>query len=74
MVVIFSLITCCNGSRTKENPSETRGTYLWVNLLKTPLAETTKRLIDETEHLSKDEFHLSHYTHITNSIPDIRSI
>ena len=47
-----------------------RGTYLWMNPLKTPLAETTNKGNDRNGASNKDEFHNNHYRHITNSIFD----
>ena len=61
------------GRGKDKKPSEARGTYLWMNLLKTPLAEATIRIMIEMEHLTKDKFHNNHYKHITNAIYDERS-
>ena len=72
MGVIFNQIYSSGGRGKEKNPSEARGTYLWMNLLKTPLEEATIRIIIEMEHLTKDEFHNNHYKHITNAISDER--
>ena len=72
MSVIFSQISSSGGRGKDKNPSESRGTYLWMNLLKTPLAEATIRIMIEMEHLTKDEFHKNYYKHIMNSISDER--
>ena len=70
MSVIFSQ-TYSSGDRRKEKMSNVeRGTYLWMNLLKTPLAKETIRIMIEMEHLTKDKFHNNHYKHITNAIYD----
>ena len=48
MGVIFGQIYS-SGCRGKEkNPNAARGTYLWMNLLKTSLAEATIRIIVST--------------------------
>ena len=72
MDVIFSQIYSSGGRGKEKNSSEERGIYLWMNLFKTPL-ESTIRIMTEMEHLTKDEFHNSHYKHITNSISDEKS-
>ena len=71
--VIFSQISSSGGRGKEKNPSEARGTYLWMNLLKTPLAKETIRKMTEMEHLTKDEFHNNHYKHIMNAISNERS-
>ena len=73
MGVIFSQISSSGGRGKEKNPSEERGTYLWMNLLRTLLAEETIRIMTKLEHLTKDEFHNNHYKHITNAISDERS-
>ena len=74
MGVIFSQISSSGGRGKDKKPSEARGTYLWMNLLKTPLAEATIRIImTKMEHLTKDELNNNHYKHITNSNSDARS-
>ena len=71
--VVFSQISSSGGRRKEKNPNEARGTYIWMNLLKTPLAKATLRIMKKMEHLTKDEFHNYHYKHITNAIFDERS-
>ena len=73
MGVIFSQISSSGGRGKEKNPSEERGTYLWMNLFITPLTESTIRIMTKMEHLTKDEFHNNHYKHITNAISDERS-
>ena len=73
MSVIFIQISLSGDRRKEKKSSAARGTYLWMNLLKTPLAEATIRIMTEMEHLTKDEFHNNHYKHITNAISDERS-
>ena len=70
MGVIFIQISSSGGRGKEKKPSEGRGTYLWRNLLKTPLAKATIRIMTEMEHLTKDQFHNNHYKHIMNAISD----
>ena len=53
MSVIFNQIYLSGGRRKEKKSSAARGTCLWMNLLKTPLAETTLRLMTEIEHLTR---------------------
>ena len=53
MGVTFSQISSSGGRGKEKNPSEARGTYLWMNFLKTPLAEATIRIMTEMEHLTR---------------------
>ena len=70
MGVIFNQISSSGGRGNEKNPGEARGTYLWMNILKTLLVEATIRIMIEMEHLTNDEFHNNHYKHITNAIYD----
>ena len=73
MGVIFSQISSSGGRGKEKSPSEERGTYLWMNLLKAPLVEAAIRIMIEMEHLTKDEFHNNHFKHIKNAISYERS-
>ena len=50
---ISSQISSNGGRRKDKNSSAARGTYLWMNPLKTPLAKTTIREMTEMEHLTR---------------------
>ena len=51
--VIFSQISSSGDRRKEEKSSATRGTYLWMNLLQTPLVEQQIREVTEIEHLTR---------------------
>ena len=53
MSVIFSKISSIGGRKKEKKSSTARGTYLRMNLLKTPLAATTIREMTEMDHLTR---------------------